>query len=68
MKKMTITLSTALMLTLISPVIYAADRPDLDDITMDVIRSEDAHEIANEIELPEIEHHDNETKSDECQM
>ena len=56
-------LAAGTLALLVSP-IYAADRPDLSDITMDVIHSEDAREITHEIELPELEHDRHESTPD----
>lgn len=42
-----------IVLLFLSQHTYADERPDLSDVTMDIIHDEDAREITHEIELPE---------------
>lgn len=67
MKKIVLLIASLMALGLMSQRSVASERPDLSDITMEIIRAEDAREITHEIELPEAlrrkeEHRENDDK------
>ena len=52
MNHVTLTFTVIIAFSALSQTALASDRADLSDITMEIIRHEDAAEILNEIELP----------------
>ncbi len=67
MNRSTLTFAAVITFTSLSQTVLASDRPDLSDITMEIIRHEDAQEIVNEIELPakfEIQQHESGSNDD----